>query len=283
MALLRGDLDVNEIALKNALGVERLALASEDKVESQTGAPVGFVGPHKLPGEKVRIIADESIRDAVNAVTGAGRRDWHVRRLRPAPRRERPGVGRLRPGARRRSLPALRQAARDRARHRGRAHLQARDEVLEGALLRVHRREGRDPSRRHGDLRHRRRAHDGLGRRAAPRRRRDRLAARARALRDRARVAEPDRRGDPDGGGRALRRARRRRPRGLLRRPRRAARREVQGRGPDRLPDPGQRRRPRLKDGNVEVVLRRDKSVRQVPVAEALEAVKTLRAELAGK
>ena len=39
---------------------------------------MGFVGPHKLPGEKVRIIADESIRDAVNAVTGAGRRDWHV-------------------------------------------------------------------------------------------------------------------------------------------------------------------------------------------------------------
>jgi prolyl-tRNA synthetase len=38
-----------------------------------------------------------------------------------------------------------------------------------------------------------------------------------------------------------------------------------------------------LKDGKVEVVLRRDKSVRQVPVAEALEAVKTLRAELAGK
>jgi prolyl-tRNA synthetase len=78
VALLRGDLDVNEIALKNALGVDRLALASEDNVESQTGAPVGFVGPHKLPGEKVRIIADESIRDAVNAVTGAGRRDWHV-------------------------------------------------------------------------------------------------------------------------------------------------------------------------------------------------------------
>jgi prolyl-tRNA synthetase len=78
VALLRGDLEVNEIALKNALGVDRLALASEENVESQTGAPVGFVGPHKLPGEKVRIIADESIRDAVNAVTGAGRRDWHV-------------------------------------------------------------------------------------------------------------------------------------------------------------------------------------------------------------
>jgi len=77
IALLRGDLDVNEVALKNALGVAHLALASEDKVEKATGAPVGYVGPHKLPSD-VRVVADESIRDAVNAVTGAGRRDWHV-------------------------------------------------------------------------------------------------------------------------------------------------------------------------------------------------------------
>jgi prolyl-tRNA synthetase len=78
VALLRGDLDVNEVALKNALGADHLALAAEEKVEKATGAPVGYVGPHKLPRESVRIIADESIRDAVNAVTGAGRRDWHV-------------------------------------------------------------------------------------------------------------------------------------------------------------------------------------------------------------
>src|SRR5262249_59487815 len=48
IALLRGDLDVNEVALKNALGVAHLTLASEDKVEKATGAPVGYVGPHKL-------------------------------------------------------------------------------------------------------------------------------------------------------------------------------------------------------------------------------------------
>ena len=78
VALLRGDLDVNEVALKHVLGVEHLALAPEDKVEGATGAPVGYVGPHKLPLGQLRIVADESIRDAVNAVTGAGRRDWHV-------------------------------------------------------------------------------------------------------------------------------------------------------------------------------------------------------------
>jgi len=77
VALVRGDLDANEVALKNALGVERLALASEEKVEAATGAPVGYVGPHKLP-QGLRVIADESVRGAVNAVTGAGRRDFHV-------------------------------------------------------------------------------------------------------------------------------------------------------------------------------------------------------------
>jgi prolyl-tRNA synthetase len=80
VALVRGDLDANEVALKHALGVQHLALASEERVEKVTGAPVGFVGPHRLP-ESVRVIADESVRGAVNAVTGAGRKDWHVRGL----------------------------------------------------------------------------------------------------------------------------------------------------------------------------------------------------------
>jgi len=78
VALLRGDLEANEVALKNALGVQHLALAPEDKVEMATGAPVGYVGPHALPPAGLRIVADESVRDAVNAVTGAGRRDFHV-------------------------------------------------------------------------------------------------------------------------------------------------------------------------------------------------------------
>jgi len=78
-AAVRGDLDVNEVALKNALGVEHLTLASEEKVDRESLGPVGYVGPHRLDPLKVRLVADESVRGAVNAVTGAGRRDWHVR------------------------------------------------------------------------------------------------------------------------------------------------------------------------------------------------------------
>jgi prolyl-tRNA synthetase len=81
VALVRGDLDANEVALKNALGVRHLMLASEEKIQGATGSPVGFVGPHHLAGRGLRVVADESVRGAVNAVTGAGRRDWHVRGL----------------------------------------------------------------------------------------------------------------------------------------------------------------------------------------------------------
>ena len=68
VAALRGDLDVNEVALRHALGVERLALASEEDVGRATGAPIGYVGPQHLDPLKVRLVADGSVRGAVNAV-----------------------------------------------------------------------------------------------------------------------------------------------------------------------------------------------------------------------
>ena len=244
VALLRGDLEVNEVALKNMLQVDHLALAAEDKVEKATGAPVGYVGPHKLPAQAVRIVGDHSIRDAVNAVTGAGRRDWHVAgfvQRRDAKVEAWGSFAQARAGD---PCPRCGKPLDIARGHRGRPHLQARDEVLDGARLHVHRREGGDPSRRHGHVRDRRRSHDGRGDRAAPRRRRDRVAPRDRALRDRARLAEPVGRDDPARGRRSVRGAAGCRARRLLRRSRRASRRQVQGRGPDRLPDPRQRRGP---------------------------------------
>src|SRR4028118_2016728 len=55
-ALIRGDREVNEVKLMNHLDVERLELASEEKVREATGAPVGFAGP---VGLKIRMVADE--------------------------------------------------------------------------------------------------------------------------------------------------------------------------------------------------------------------------------
>jgi prolyl-tRNA synthetase len=74
--LIRGDREVNEVKLKNYLDCRHLDLAGESKVERLTGAPVGFAGPIALPGE-LRWVADESVRRLVNFVCGANEVDAH--------------------------------------------------------------------------------------------------------------------------------------------------------------------------------------------------------------
>ncbi len=74
--LIRGDLEVNEVKLKNALGCTHLQLASEAKIEEITGGPQGFSGPVGLDG--VRILADPSVMDLEIAATGANAADTHL-------------------------------------------------------------------------------------------------------------------------------------------------------------------------------------------------------------
>ena len=59
--LIRGDLEVNEVKLKNELGCNHLQLATEAKIEEVTGGPQGFSGPVGLAG--IRIIADPTVMD----------------------------------------------------------------------------------------------------------------------------------------------------------------------------------------------------------------------------
>lgn len=80
-ALVRGDRDVNEIKLLNALGCIRLELARENTVRNATGAPVGFAGPVGLKG--VRIIADPEVAAMVNAVSGANKDNAHYINVNP--------------------------------------------------------------------------------------------------------------------------------------------------------------------------------------------------------
>jgi prolyl-tRNA synthetase len=75
-ALIRGDLEVNEVKLKNLLGAVHLQLASEQKIEQATGGPQGFSGPVGLSG--LRIVADETVMELAAAATGANRADTHL-------------------------------------------------------------------------------------------------------------------------------------------------------------------------------------------------------------
>src|SRR5450759_461958 len=74
-ALVRGDMEVNEVKLKNHLGVEHLALASAAKVEKATGGACGFSGPVGLSG--ARIVTDGVLAGAVGVVAGANEKDAH--------------------------------------------------------------------------------------------------------------------------------------------------------------------------------------------------------------
>ncbi len=72
--LLRGDHDVNEVKLARLLGVNEVQLATPEKVQELTGAPLGFAGPVGLKG---RILADHAVKGMKNFVVGANKADTH--------------------------------------------------------------------------------------------------------------------------------------------------------------------------------------------------------------
>ncbi|MCI0822113.1 MAG: proline--tRNA ligase [Chloroflexi bacterium] len=75
--VIRGDLEVNEVKLNNALGgVAELRLATPDEVRAK-GLVAGSASPIGLDG--IRIIADDSINMGSNFVVGANRQDYHLR------------------------------------------------------------------------------------------------------------------------------------------------------------------------------------------------------------
>ncbi len=81
LALLRGDHQLNEAKLGEALGgaAWRPALAGE--IRDAFGAEPGFIGP--LGVRNVRILLDTSLKGRTNLVTGANRNDHHVRHVTP--------------------------------------------------------------------------------------------------------------------------------------------------------------------------------------------------------
>ena len=73
---IRGDLEVNEIKLKNLLHCNELRLATDDEV-SQAGLVAGSASPIGIEG--IKRIADPSISSGSNFVVGANKPDTHLR------------------------------------------------------------------------------------------------------------------------------------------------------------------------------------------------------------
>ncbi len=76
--LIRGDQEVNEIKVKNYLGVAQLELADDEMINKATGAPRGFAGAVNI---KTKVIADYSIMNMINFVTGANKQDYHLKNV----------------------------------------------------------------------------------------------------------------------------------------------------------------------------------------------------------
>jgi prolyl-tRNA synthetase len=76
--LIRGDQEVNEIKVKNYLGVSELELAADEVIMQATGAPRGFAGPVNI---KIPVLIDYSVIDMVNFVTGANKENYHVKNV----------------------------------------------------------------------------------------------------------------------------------------------------------------------------------------------------------
>lgn len=74
--IIRGDLEVNETKLRNALKCCELRLATEGEV-SEVGLAAGFASPIGLKG--VRVVADDSITSGSSFIAGANKPGYHFR------------------------------------------------------------------------------------------------------------------------------------------------------------------------------------------------------------
>ena len=76
--VIRGDIEVNEVKLKNVLHCVELRLATEAEVV-EAGIVAGSASPVSITG--IKIIADDSITSGANFIAGANKPDTHLRNV----------------------------------------------------------------------------------------------------------------------------------------------------------------------------------------------------------
>lgn len=77
MALIRGDLDVNEIKVKNAFGLNvELEIITEEDMKT-LNIEKGYVGALSGLDDRIKIVLDETVSHMYNFVVGANEKDYH--------------------------------------------------------------------------------------------------------------------------------------------------------------------------------------------------------------
>jgi prolyl-tRNA synthetase len=80
VALVRGDMELNEHKLQRVLAAKQMYKANEETYTQLTGCAPGFAGPAGLPAG-TEIVADPAVAALANAVSGANKTDKHVANL----------------------------------------------------------------------------------------------------------------------------------------------------------------------------------------------------------
>jgi prolyl-tRNA synthetase len=79
-AIVRGDMDLNETKLANAIKAKAMRPATEDEIKS-VGAVAGFASPIGLRADNLVIVVDDVIPDSPNLVAGANEVDYHYKNV----------------------------------------------------------------------------------------------------------------------------------------------------------------------------------------------------------
>lgn len=76
--LVRGDREVEEVKLKNLLGVADVEMADDKEVFDATGVPTGYLGP---VGIAIRIVADQEVEAMQNFYVGGNEKNYHLKNV----------------------------------------------------------------------------------------------------------------------------------------------------------------------------------------------------------
>ncbi|NIR45356.1 MAG: proline--tRNA ligase [Gemmatimonadetes bacterium] len=80
MALVRGDMEVSEAKLRQAVGALALEPARGGAIEA-AGATAGYASPVGLPSSELRVVIDELVATTPNLVAGANEEGVHLRNV----------------------------------------------------------------------------------------------------------------------------------------------------------------------------------------------------------
>ena len=76
--VIRGDIEVNEVKLKNCLNIEEIQFATDKQIR-QIGCVPGYASTLNINFEKVRVVFDLSAANEPNLIVGANEEDYHYK------------------------------------------------------------------------------------------------------------------------------------------------------------------------------------------------------------